>query len=70
MRPLPAKSKMSVVRVGLGTDRIEDTASYSATVACVFVAAGKCLLNRCLATDVSSGSTIPTFLHHVTLLSP
>jgi hypothetical protein len=39
------------LRVGLGMDRAENTASNcSSIVTCVFVAAGTCLLIRCLAT--------------------
>jgi hypothetical protein len=37
--------------------------------ACVFVAMGTCLLDRCLATAVSVGSTVPAFRRHVTLQS-
>jgi hypothetical protein len=37
-------------------------------VACVFFAAGTCLPSRCLAVDVSSGSTIPAFRRHVTVI--
>jgi hypothetical protein len=43
--------------------RTENTASSSSSViAFVFVSLGKCLLIRCLATVVSSGSTIPTLM--------
>jgi hypothetical protein len=35
---------------------------------CVFVAAGMCLPSHCLAMDVCSGSTIPPFTRHVTIL--
>jgi hypothetical protein len=38
--------------IDLGTDRIENTASHSSIIAGVFVAAGTCLLNRFLATDI------------------
>jgi hypothetical protein len=44
------------------TDRIENI-----IVACVFVSAGRCLPGRCLAMDVSFGSIIPAFTHHITL---
>jgi hypothetical protein len=41
-------------------DRIENTVSNSSFIgACVFVAEGTCLPNRCLAMAVSSDSTIP-----------
>jgi hypothetical protein len=40
----------------------------SAIFGCVSVAAETCLPSRCLATDVSSGSTIPAFRRHVTIL--
>jgi hypothetical protein len=36
-------------------------------VACVFFAAGMCLLRSCLAMDICSGSTIPAFSRHVTV---
>jgi hypothetical protein len=36
---------------------------------CIFVAAGTFLPSRCLATAISSGSTIPTFTRNVTLHS-
>jgi hypothetical protein len=36
-------------------------------VACVFVAVGTCLPSHCLAINVSSGSPIPVFRHHVTI---
>jgi hypothetical protein len=41
----------------------------SSLVACVFVAAGMCLLSRCLAIDVCSGPTIPASRRHVTISS-
>jgi hypothetical protein len=44
-----------------GTDRIENTACNRSTVACVFVAAGTCLLSRCLATAFFSGSNMLAF---------
>jgi hypothetical protein len=41
------------------TDRMVNTESNSSSiVACIFVAAGNCLSSRCLATAVSSGSTV------------
>jgi hypothetical protein len=48
------------------TDRIENTTSNTSCTSvcvcvCVFVVAGKCLPRRCLATFVSSGSTIAAF---------
>jgi hypothetical protein len=42
---------------------LHSNGSYS-IVACVFVAAGKCLPSICLAIDVSSDYTIPAFWHH------
>jgi hypothetical protein len=36
-------------------------------VACMFVAAGTCLMSRCLAINVYPGSTISAFRHHVIL---
>jgi hypothetical protein len=36
-------------------------------VACVFVAAGRCLPSRSLAMNVYSYSTIPAFMRHVTI---
>jgi hypothetical protein len=45
-------------------DRIENTAyNRSSIVACEFVAAGTCLLSRCLATAVYTGSAILDFKH-------
>jgi hypothetical protein len=41
--------------------------SYS-NVACVFLAAGMCLLSSCLAMDISSDFTILAFRHHVTII--
>jgi hypothetical protein len=59
---------LSLQRVGLGTGHIENTASNSFyIVACVYVAAGTCLLRRYVATSVS---TIQAFRRHVTLLPP
>jgi hypothetical protein len=40
----------------------------SSIVVCAFGAAGMFLLSRCLAMDVCSGSTIPAFRRHVTVL--
>jgi hypothetical protein len=34
----------------------------------IFIATGMCLLKCCLATDIFSGSTIPVFKCHVTIL--
>jgi hypothetical protein len=34
---------------------------------CVFISAGTCLPNRCLAMNVSSGSAIPAFTLQVTV---
>jgi hypothetical protein len=49
-----------------GVDPTENTVSNNfSIVACVFVAAGTCLPSRCLAMDVSYGSTIPAFRRHV-----
>jgi hypothetical protein len=43
-------------------DCIESTASNSSSiVGCVFVAMVTCLLNRCLATAIFSGSSMPAF---------
>jgi hypothetical protein len=64
----------------LGADRIQSTASNSSsivacfcsnnstTVASLSVAAEMCLESHCLATAVSSGSAIPAFGRHVTIL--
>jgi hypothetical protein len=38
-------------------------------VACLFVATGTCLPNRCLAMNVYSEFTIPAFRRHVTIFS-
>jgi hypothetical protein len=43
------------------TDRIDNTASNSSIVACVFFAMGACLLSCCLSTAVSSCFTVPYF---------
>jgi hypothetical protein len=43
--------------------------SNSSIVACVFVAAATSLLSHCQATHVSSDSTIPVFMRHVTFSS-
>jgi hypothetical protein len=52
----------------LAPDPTENTVyNYSSIVACIYVVAGTCVPNRCLAIDVSSGSTIPNFRHHVTI---
>jgi hypothetical protein len=55
------------LKVGLGTDRIENMSNSSAVV---FLAEGTCLLNRFLAITVYYDSTIPSFRRHVTLLPP
>jgi hypothetical protein len=47
------------------TAPLHSNGSYS-VVACVFVAAGMCLLSRCLAMHVCSVFTIPAFGFHVT----
>jgi hypothetical protein len=41
---------------------------YTTIVACVFIFDGTCLPSRCLAINVYSGSAIPAFRRHVTLL--
>jgi hypothetical protein len=46
------------------TGRMENTASNSSIADMYFFAAGTCLSSRCLATAVSSGSTIPDFWGH------
>jgi hypothetical protein len=52
------------------TDRVENTAfNSSSIVACVFVAVGKCLWSHCLATTISSGSTLLPFKRKVTISS-
>jgi hypothetical protein len=44
-------------------------ACYLATTrSLLFIAAGEWLLSRCSVIDVRSGSTIPAFSHHVTIL--
>jgi hypothetical protein len=48
------------------TALLHSNGSYS-IVACVFVAMGMCLLNNCLAMDVSSDFTVPAFGCHVTI---
>jgi hypothetical protein len=42
--------------------------NISFIVAYIFVATGTCLLSSCLAVNVYSGSTVPAFRHHVTVL--
>jgi hypothetical protein len=58
------------LRVCFGEGRKENTASNSSVVAYVTVAPGTYLLSRYLIAPVSSGSTIPAFRRHVTLLPP
>jgi hypothetical protein len=54
--------------VGLGTDRIENTASNTSSIGVfVFVAVGTCLPSRCLAVAVTSVTGITTFGRRVTL---
>jgi hypothetical protein len=54
----------------LSTEQVENTASIgSFVVACTFVTAESCLLSHCLATAVSSGSTVPAFSRRVTVLT-
>jgi hypothetical protein len=49
----------SVGYIWYDMDHIENTASNSSSiVACVFIAAGKCLPSHCLDTAFFSGSTI------------
>jgi hypothetical protein len=51
-------------------DQTEDIVpNNSSIVACVSGAAENYLPSGCLAIDVSSGSTIPVFRHHVTIIS-
>jgi hypothetical protein len=45
-------------------DLTENTVSINCYIDCLFIVAG----HVCLAVDVSSGSTIPAFRHHVTIL--
>jgi hypothetical protein len=45
---------------------LHSNSSFS-IVACVFITAGTSLLNRCLALNVHSVSTIPAFRHLVTI---
>jgi hypothetical protein len=53
----------------LGVGPIENTVSNNSFIfACTFVVARTCLSSCCLTVDVSSGSTIPAFRSHVTLL--
>jgi hypothetical protein len=52
-------------------DHTKNTVSNSSSiVACVLIAAGKRLPSRYLATATSSGSIVPAFRRHVTLLPP
>jgi hypothetical protein len=51
---------------GVFTSPLYSNRSYS-IVTCVFVAAGMCLLSRCLTMDVYSDFTFPAFGHHVTI---
>jgi hypothetical protein len=52
------------------TDRIQNTASNNSFfVAWLFVTAKTCLLCRCLAMDIFSGSAIPAFIRHVTIFT-
>jgi hypothetical protein len=51
---------------GVFTAQLHRSGSYS-IVACVFVAAGMCLSNSCLAMDVCSDFTISAFGCHVTI---
>jgi hypothetical protein len=39
----------------------------SSIVTCVFISVGTCLLSRCLAMNVCSGSAIPAFRRHVAI---
>jgi hypothetical protein len=51
---------------GLFTAPLRNNENYS-IVACVFIIVGMCLLNSCLAMDVSSDFTIPDFGRRVTI---
>jgi hypothetical protein len=56
--------------IALGWTQQKTPFPYSpSTVDCVFIAAGTCLVSRCLAMNVQSGSTIPAFKCHVTILN-
>jgi hypothetical protein len=52
--------------VGVFTTPLHSNRSYS-IVACVFVAAGMCLPSRCLAMNVYSDFTVPSFGCYVTI---
>jgi hypothetical protein len=52
------------------TDRMENTASNnSSVVAWLFITVETCLPCRCLTMNILSGSAIPAFIRHVTVLS-
>jgi hypothetical protein len=45
------------------------TNGISSVVACIFISAGTGLPSRCLAMNFYSGSAIPAFRRHVTIIS-
>jgi hypothetical protein len=63
---LPCRTQLNS-RPRCGLHRKHPVSNSNSIAACVFVAAGKCLPSRCLAINVSSGSTIPAFRRHVTI---
>jgi hypothetical protein len=56
----------SVYFWGVFTAPLHDNGSY-AIFACVFIAAGMCLLSSCLAMDVAYDFIVPAFGRHVTI---
>jgi hypothetical protein len=64
-RDLPA---CSIVPQPTTLPRASHRNSSSSIVMCIFISAETCLPSRCLAMNIYTGSAIPAFRRHVTIL--